>query len=291
MSDPAAVSRLPGVAGTRLAPILESVAARAAERRALRSLADLRAEARPDPARGRRFVDALRAPGLAVIAECKRRSPATGMLNDEADLLARARAYADGGAAALSVLTEEDHFRGSLAELRNVEAAGLPRLRKDFVLDEGMVLESAEAGAEAILLLAVCLPDPLLGELRALAAELGLAVLLEVHHPDEIERALAAEPDCLGVNARDLTTFDVDLAHIEAMLPQVPARFVRVAESGLRTVDDVARVARAGADAVLVGESLMLSPDPAATIRAFRAVGDGSGRGGAPSVHDGGGAA
>lgn len=259
--------------GTRLDPILASVQERAAARRAGRSVADLRAEVRPDQARRERFVQALRAPGMQVIAECKRRSPAKGMLRDEVDLSARAQAYAEGGAAALSILTEEDHFKGSLAELQNVAEAGLPRLRKDFVLDEGMVLESVEAGADAILLLAVCLPDPLLSDLRALAAELGLAVLLEVHAPDELERAIAAEPDCLGVNARDLTTFEIDLAHIEEMMPMIPDRFVRVAESGIRNATDVARVARVGADAVLVGETLMLADDPAATIRSFREVG------------------
>lgn len=258
--------------GTRLDPILASVQERAAARRAVRSIADLRAEVRPDLARRARFVQALRAPGMQVIAECKRRSPAKGMLRDEADLSVRAQAYADGGAAALSILTEEDHFKGSLAELQNVAGSGLPRLRKDFVLDEGMVLESVEAGADAILLLAVCLPDPLLGDLRALAAELGLAVLLEVHAPDEVERAIAAEPDCLGVNARDLTTFEIDLAHIEEMMPTIPDRFVRVAESGIRDVSDVERVAGVGADAVLVGETLMLADDPAETIRSFRAI-------------------
>lgn len=258
--------------GTRLDPILASVQERAAARRSVRSVAELRAEVQPDPARRQRFVDALRMPGIQVIAECKRRSPAKGILRNEVDLSVRAQAYAEGGAAALSILTEEDHFKGSLAELQNVVESGLPRLRKDFVLDEGMVLESVEAGADAVLLLAVCLPDPLLGDLRALAAELGLAVLLEVHAPEELERAIAAEPDCLGVNARDLTTFEIDLAHIEEMMPAIPDRFVRVAESGIRDAVDVARVARVGADAVLVGETLMLADDPAATIRSFREV-------------------
>lgn len=258
--------------GTRLDPILSSVIERAAARRAVQSLADLRAEAVPDPSRHTRFIDALRAPGMSVIAECKRRSPAKGMLNDEADLSVRAHAYAEGGAAALSILTEEDHFKGSLQELANVAQSGLPRLRKDFILDEGMVLESLAAGADAILLLAVCLPGDQLSELRDFARELGLAVLLEVHAPEELELALAAEPDCLGVNARDLTTFEIDLAHIEEMMPQVPADYIRVAESGIRTVEDVQRVAAVGADAVLVGETLMLAQDPAATIREFRSV-------------------
>lgn len=262
--------------GTRLDPILASVVERAAARRQRKSIADLRAESVPDPNRRQRFVEALRAPGMSVIAECKRRSPAKGMLKNEADLSVRARAYAEGGAAALSILTEEDHFKGSLAELQNVAVAGLPRLRKDFILDEGMVLESLVAGADAILLLAVCLPDGQLGELRALAGELGLAVLLEVHAPSELEHALPVEPDCLGVNARDLTTFEIDLAHIEQMMPQIPDRFIRVAESGIRERADVQRVAAVGADAVLVGESLMLAADPAATIRSFRSVGEGA---------------
>jgi indole-3-glycerol phosphate synthase len=273
-------------AGTRLAPILQSVVARADERRIEKSLADLQAEVQPDLSRRQRFLEALNAPGVSVIAECKRRSPATGMLADEKNLLERAQRYADGGAAALSILTEVDHFRGGLAELHNVADSGLPRLRKDFILDAGMVLESIPAGADAILLLAVCLPDPLLGELRKLAGDLGLAVLLEVHDPGELDRALAVEPDCLGINARNLTTFEVDLATTEQMLPMVPSGFVRVAESGLRTVADVVRVREAGADAVLIGEALMKAPDPAALIQDFRRAGaDSSG----PNGHGGGG--
>lgn len=258
--------------GTRLDPILESVAARAAERRAVRSLADLRAETEPDPRRRQRFVESLAGPQISVIAECKRRSPAKGMLRNEADLSIRARRYAEGGAAALSILTEEDHFLGSLAELKKVETAGLPRLRKDFILDEGMVYESVAAGADAILLLAVCLPGSQLLELRQLAAELGLAVLLEVHAPEELEAAIAAAPDCLGVNARDLRSFEIDLAHVEEMMPQIPDGPIRVAESGIRDVADVRRVAAAGAQAVLVGETLMLAADPAACIASFRSV-------------------
>jgi indole-3-glycerol phosphate synthase len=276
-------------AGTRLAPILQSVAARAAERRMEKSLANLQAEVQPDPSRRQRFLEALKAPGVSIIAECKRRSPATGMLADEKNLLERAQRYADGGAAALSILTEADHFRGGLDELHNVAGSGLPRLRKDFILDAGMVLESVPAGADAVLLLAVCLPDPLLGELRQLAGDLGLAVLLEVHDPGELERALAVKPDCLGINARNLTTFEVNLAHTEQMLPMVPPGFVRVAESGLRTIADVARVREAGADAVLIGEALMKASDPAALIQDFRCAGvdnNGSnshcGRGGRP---------
>jgi indole-3-glycerol phosphate synthase len=255
-----------------LDPILADVARRAAERRRVRDVAGLRREVTPDPARGARFVAALARPGLSVIAECKRRSPSAGALSAETDLAARAAAYARGGADALSVLTEEDHFRGSLADLARVADAGLPRLRKDFVLDEGMVLESAAAGAEAVLLIARCLPGALLADLRALAGELGLAVLLEVHEPGELDRALAVAPDALGVNARDLATFSVDLARVEDVLARVPAeaRALKVAESGLREVADLERVAAAGADVVLIGEALMRAADPAALLASWK---------------------
>jgi len=256
--------------GTRLDPILESVRARAAERRLTRSVASLRAELEPDPARRERFVTSLRAPGLRIIAECKRRSPSVGELSGEVDLLERARSYARGGADALSILTEAQHFGGSPADLGRVAPAGLPRLRKDFLLDEGMVLESVAMGADAVLLLVVCLPGGQLEEMRDLARECGLAVLVEIHHPRELERAIAVEPDCLGVNARDLTTFEVDLQTVVDRLPEIPEGCVRVAESGLREVDDLRRVRAAGADAVLVGEALMRAASPEATLRGWK---------------------
>jgi len=258
--------------GTRLDPILAAVRSRLEERRGLATTNDLRRELDPDPGARERFVEALRTPGLAFIAECKRRSPSAGRLTAEGDLAARASAYARGGASALSVLTEEDHFQGSAADLQRVAASGLPRLRKDFLLDEWMVLESVQMGAEAVLLLAVCVPDPQLAELCAVAHEVGLAVLLEVHNEDELERALAADPDCIGVNARDLKTFHVDLATVERLLPLVPEGVVRVAESGLQTTADIARVRAAGADAALIGEALMRAPDPAARLREWKAA-------------------
>ncbi len=256
----------------RLRPLVAAVAARAAARRRHQPVAALRRKVRADPGRRRRFLGALGQPGLRVIAECKRRSPVAGLLarNPGEDLLPRARDYARGGAAALSVLTEEDHFLGSLDDLERLTPAGLPRLRKDFLLDEGMVLESALAGCEAVLLLAVCLEDAALAELRVLAGELGLAVLLEVHDETELERALAVAPDCLGVNARDLGSFRVDLGVVERLLPRVPAGLLRVAESGIRGPAELRRVRAAGADAVLVGEALMRSADPAATLQGWR---------------------
>lgn len=261
---------IPALTGTRLDPILKSVAERATARRKEEPLSRLRAEVSSDPSRRARFRSALSGDGLAVIAECKRRSPSVGQLSEEVDLASRAAAYARGGAAALSVLTEGDHFSGSPLDLAAVAGCGLPRLRKDFILDEGMVLESVAMGADAILLLAVCLPDPLLGELRQCAAEAGLAVLLEVHDAAELERALPHTPDALGVNARDLKTFHVDLATVEALLPGVPPGIIRVAESGVDGLAALGRVQAAGADAALVGEALMRSADPAATLGEWR---------------------
>lgn len=261
---------IPTLTGTRLDPILRSVAERAQARREEQPLAGLRAGLAADPGRRARFMQALLSDGLAVIAECKRRSPSVGQLSQEVDLAARAAGYAAGGAAALSVLTEQDHFSGSPADLAAVAGSGLPRLRKDFILDEGMVLESVAMGADAILLLAVCLPDPLLGELRQCAAEAGLAVLLEVHDELELERALPHMPDALGVNARDLKTFHVDLATVEGLLPRVPAGIARVAESGVDGLAALRRVQAAGADAALVGEALMRSADPSATLAGWR---------------------
>ncbi len=256
--------------GTRLDPILASVRARLDARRRERPLAELRREAVPDPARRARFVGALRTSELEVIAEIKRRSPAKGELAVAVDPLEQAQRYARGGAAALSVLTEEDHFRGAPADLAAVAPAGLPRLRKDFLLDESMVIEGLLWGADAVLLLACVLEGPLLGELREAARELGLAALVEVHDDEELERALAVEPDLVGINARDLTTFTIDLATVERLLPQVPARLVRVAESGIATVSDLRRVRAAGADAALVGEALMRAGDAEATLRGWK---------------------
>jgi indole-3-glycerol phosphate synthase len=246
----------------RLDPILADVRRRLGERRAQVPLAQLRREARPDPARRERFLARLRRGGLQVIAECKRSSPSAGPLSVELDWGERARSYARGGAAALSVLTERDHFYGAPEHLQQARAAGLPLLRKDFVLDESMVLESAAWGADAVLLLPLIVDDFALRDLAAAASELGLAALVEVHDEHELERALAIAPDLVGANARDLTTFEVDLATVERLLPRIPSSVVRVAESGLRQLDDLRRVRAAGADAALVGEALMRASDP-----------------------------
>jgi indole-3-glycerol phosphate synthase len=257
---------------TRLDAILTSVAERADAR-----LGAGVPPADPDPVRVTRFTRALRGGGLSFIAECKRRSPSVGGLGAGGSVAERAVSYARGGAAALSILTEQDHFGGLASDLEEAAAARLPRLRKDFLLSEAMVAESVAMGADAVLLLAVCLDDPQLADLRATARDLGLAVLLEVHDEAELERALRVEPECVGVNARDLGTFEVDLAVPEALLPRVPSQYVRVAESGIRGVAEARRMAHIGADAVLVGEALMRAADPGALLSEWRAALGGEG--------------
>ncbi len=260
---------------TRLDPILAAVRERAAERRRRQPLERLRDLVQPDSTRRERFVRALARPGLSIIAECKRRSPSAGVLLDgpgtpDARWFALADAYRRGGARALSVLTEQDHFGGSLEDLHSLAHAGLPRLRKDFILDEGMLLEACLFGADAVLLIAAILPDAELRALRECSRALGLAVLLEVHDEPELERALAVEPELVGVNARDLRTLSVDLATVERLLPRVPEGPLKVAESGIHDSADLRRVRAAGADAVLIGETLIRCADPAALLHSWR---------------------
>ena len=259
----------------RLAAIVADVRERRAALPGAPGLAQLRAELEADAGRARRFREALRGDSLTYIAECKRRSPSAGALSDEVDLAPRLRAYEEGGASAASILTEEAHFGGSLEDLRAAPEVTLPRLRKDFLLTPEDVLTSQLAGADAILLIARCLEGELLGELRALAGEVGLAVLVEVHEEDELERAIACTPDAVGVNARDLTTFELDLGRVVELLPRVPAGVIRVAESGITGPPDLLRVRDAGADAALVGSALMAQGSPATTLAAWREALDG----------------
>ncbi len=257
-----------------LIPIVAAVRRRLEARRALESLDALLARLTPDPTRREAFRAALAAPGLSVIAEHKRASPSKGPLTDHGrDLAATVAAYRAGGAAALSILTEEDHFDGRLDDLVAAsETSGLPCIRKDFVLDRSMIIEAALAGGSAVLLLA-CLHDAAaLAELTSEAHAAGLAVLLEVHDEAELAAAAGAGADAIGVNARDLRTFEVDLATVERLLPKVPEGALRVAESGIHGPEDAARVRAAGADAILVGESLMRAEDPVAALAALRAA-------------------
>ncbi|MBI4421483.1 MAG: indole-3-glycerol-phosphate synthase [Gemmatimonadetes bacterium] len=205
---------------------------------------------------------------VSVIAEVKRRSPSAGEIAATLDAASHARAYAAGGARAISVLTEGPHFGGSLEDLALVRGAvGLPVLRKDFIVDPVQVLESRVAGASAILLIARALDAAELKELATLARDLGLAILVEVHRPAELDRALALDPDALGINSRDLETLQVDVGAVEAMLREIPPRMVAVAESGLSSRADVERMASWGADAVLVGSALAGAAEPEDAVR------------------------
>ncbi|MFT4538051.1 MAG: indole-3-glycerol phosphate synthase [Planctomycetota bacterium] len=214
-----------------------------------------------------RFLRALAGSGTTILAECKRRSPSAGRLVQSEDVLERAQAYRRGGAAALSVLTERDHFHGSRAQLVRARAAGLPILRKDFILDEGMVIESAAMGASAVLLIARCLDARTLLRCAERARQHNLATLIEIHDFSELAPALDAGPNAIGVNARNLDTMTIDLAPALELLSRVPRTVLRIAESGVQGPDDVVRARAAGADSVLVGSALVRSLDPESTLR------------------------
>jgi len=225
----------------------------------------LRADAVPPP---KDFEEALGGAGTAVIAEVKRASPSAGTIAGDADPVAQARAYAAGGAAAVSVLTEPRHFAGSLEDLSAIRrTVDLPLLRKDFLVDASQVLESRAHGADAVLLIAAALADDELHAMLAAAAELGMGVLLETHGGDDLERALATEAPVIGVNARDLETLEVDAGRALRQLRRVPADRIAVLESGIRTRADVERAVVAGASAILVGETLMRAGDPGRILR------------------------
>lgn len=228
------------------------------------------ARAQPPP---RDFVRALRQGrerGAALIAEIKRASPSRGAMAPDLDPAATARAYAEGGAACLSVLTDRTHFGGSLDDLVRARAAcDLPVLRKDFLVTPYQLHEARAHGADAVLLIAAALTPGRLLELRALAASLRLSVLVEVHDEAELESAEACKPDLLGINARDLKTLAVDPGTFSRLAPRARGIAPLVAESGVRTPDDVRRLCKAGAAALLVGEALSTVADPAAATRAL----------------------
>jgi indole-3-glycerol phosphate synthase len=250
---------------TYLADILASHRARAAADD--RSLSDLveRAAGAPAP---RDFAAALRGGGLACIAEIKRRSPSKGDLDPglQPDLVAKD--YVAGGAACLSVLTDADYFGGSPADLTSArQASGLPVLRKDFTVQEADVVDARLMGADAVLLIVAALDDDELRRCVARAGELGLAALVEVHDEAELERALAVGAEVVGVNRRDLRTFEVDHERAAALAGRIPPDVVAVAESGVRGADDARRLAAAGYDAILVGETLVRAGDRAGQLR------------------------
>lgn len=257
--------------GTYLDAILAEHRARAAnDARATNALIDA---AVGQPAT-RGFARALASPRLSVIAEIKRRSPSKGRLApDDLDPALLAKSYEEGGAACLSVLTDGPHFGGSADDLGRARAAvDLPVLRKDFTVDERDVCDARLMGADAVLLIAAALDSDELARFHSLANQLGLDALVEVHDERELAAALDIGATLIGVNQRDLVTFDVDHDRAVRLAGAIPDGIVKVAESGVRGAPDAARLADAGFDAVLVGEHLVTSVDPASAIRDLRGV-------------------
>jgi len=232
---------------------------------------EARAAQAPPP---RDFRAALARPEeVSLIAECKRRSPGAGPIRPDLDPALLASDYESTGAAAMSVLTDERYFGGTLADLEAVKAAStLPVLRKDFTLDPLHLLEARAAGADAVLLIVRILDDPMLAELHEVAVSLGLHVLVEVHDAAELARAVSVGATIIGINNRDLATFTTDLETTVRLLEDVPDDVVVVSESGIRTRADVERLAASGVDAMLVGETILRAEEPARAVRQLAGV-------------------
>jgi indole-3-glycerol phosphate synthase len=251
-----------------LARIVERKHARLAELHARRDELERQAETR-GPARD--FRAALADGEPAIIAEVKQASPSKGMFVSDFDPASIGRLYASGGAAALSVLTDEEFFRGSLGDLESARAAvTMPVLRKDFTINEIHVVEAAAHGADAILLIAAILTEDQMRRFRELASRYGMASLVEVHNAEELEPALGSGAEIVGVNNRNLHTFEVSLQTSEELAPKIPADLIKVTESGVNSREDVQRLRAAGYQAFLVGEHLMKSADPARALRELR---------------------
>ena len=254
-----------------LANILDQIVA--TKRKEIDAAKSLRSEreisdaclAAPEP---RDFFSAVSAPGpIRLIAEVKKASPSKGVIRADFEPVQIARTYAQHGAACLSVLTDEQYFQGSLDYLRRIRATvDLPVLRKDFILDPYQVYEARAAGADAVLLIAECLDDAQLRLLHDTIGELQMAALVELYDPENLSRVMDIGAKLIGVNNRDLRTFKTDLEHTLRLREQVPADCVLVAESGIRTRTDVERLEAAGVNAILVGETLMASPDIGAAV-------------------------
>ena len=248
-------------------------------RRAALPLEEVREAAAAERTEARPFAEALARPGTSLIAEHKRRSPSAGSIRDGATCADVVRAYERGGAAALSILTEEAHFGGSLDDLREARAASdLPILRKDFTVDPYMLYEARAAGADAVLLVAGALRDEELEELYALARSLDLDAVVEISRQSELETALRVDADVIGINNRDLEDFTVDITRTFGLLADVPAGKTVVSESGIVYREQIEELERVGVDAVLVGETVMRAPDPEDAVRTLVGGGDPAGK-------------
>jgi indole-3-glycerol phosphate synthase len=265
-----------GMASTLRSDLLETIVAATRHTTAAREvrtpIEDLVRRASRRQAKGRTFRDALRAsPAPRIIAECKRRSPSKGVLRKDYNPAAHAAAYARAGAAAISVLTEPTFFDGSLDHLQQVRAAvDVPLLRKDFIVTEYQLLEAVACGADAVLLIVGALSDDVLHQLAMTASSLALAAVVEVHDRSELERALDADADIVGVNSRNLRTLAVDPGVLEELAALIPTGVIAVAESGIRTPADIARLSALGYSAFLVGERLIVEPDPGVALEELR---------------------
>ena len=257
-----------------LTELVAGALADAADRRALRSLADVEAAALAAPAPLDALAALAPADRVKIIAEVKRASPSRGALAEIRDPAALAVSYETGGASAISVLTEQRRFQGSLDDLRDVRAAvSIPVLRKDFIAEPYQVFEAREAGADLVLLIVAALEQPLLRELYTLIGELGMTALVETHSAQEVDRALEIGASVVGVNARNLSTFELDRELFGTLAHSIPAGVVRIAESAVTSPADVAHYREAGADVVLIGEALVTGDDPVSTLESFLAAG------------------
>jgi indole-3-glycerol phosphate synthase len=257
-----------------LAEIVETKRARVAAAKKLvppEQMCHLAAEVR-GAAKSHALLQAVQSDGTNIIAEFKRRSPSKGIIRADANLIETVKSYDAGGAVAISVLTEEDYFAGSLDDLRTAKIAiNLPVLRKDFVFDEYQVYESAAADADAILLIVASLDDETLSRLRSLAEDqLGMDALVEVHTGEEMKRAAACGAVLIGVNNRDLKTFEVSLETSILLAKEASREAVLISESGLHSASDLQRLREAGYRGFLIGETLMRADDPAKALRSFR---------------------
>lgn len=241
---------------------------RALDRKAVANIPQMERKAAGRTARG--FAKALRTAatkGPAIIAELKKASPSKGVIREHYEPVVLAKAFEAGGAACLSVLTDEEFFQGKLADLEAVSAVvNIPIIRKDFIVDPFQILEAKASGADAVLLIVAALADEDLKELHGVANDLGLDVLCETHNLEEIKRAIDLGFGNIGVNSRDLKTLKVDTQRLFDMASALPERVLRVAESGIRNLEDVEKLMDAGYDAFLIGEALMRQPEPAAQL-------------------------